>query len=120
MAGMSPHEVDVASLYDCFTGVLIANIEGYGLAELGAGGDFLRRQAQDPTLPTINPSGGLLAEGYLHGMNILAEAVWQVQGLAGPTQKPNCQTALSCSGGAQCGSALVLTRDHHYRAKVPA
>lgn len=112
MAGMSPHEVDVASLYDCFTGVLIQNIEAYGLCDIGGGGDFLRRQARDPKLPTVNPSGGLLAEGYLHGMNVLAEAVWQVQGAAGPTQKPDCKSAVTCSAGALSGSALVLTRDH--------
>lgn len=118
MAGMSPSDVDVASLYDCFTGVLIANVEGYGLAELGGGGDFLRCQMTDSKLTTINPSGGLLTEGYLHGMNTLAEAVWQVQGVAGPTQVADCNSALTCSGGAQCGSALVLTRDHQYKGVV--
>jgi acetyl-CoA acetyltransferase len=60
---------------------------------------------------TINPSGGLLAEGYLHGMNIVAEAVWQLQGVAGETQLERARTALTCSGGAMCGSALVLVRD---------
>jgi acetyl-CoA acetyltransferase len=112
IAGMRPCDVQVASLYDCFTGVLIQNIEGFGLAEIGGGGDFIRRQAQDAALTQINPSGGLLAEGYLHGMNVLAEAVWQVQGQAGPTQVAGCEAALTCSGGAMSGSALVLTRDH--------
>lgn len=111
-AGMSPGDVDVASLYDCFTGVLISNIEAYGLSEFGGAGDFLRRQQTDTALPQINPSGGLLAEGYLHGMNIVAEAVWQVQGEAGPTQVAGCESALTCSAGALSGSALVLTRDH--------
>jgi acetyl-CoA acetyltransferase len=60
----------------------------------------------------VNPSGGLLAEGYLHGMNNVAEAVWQVQRNAGPTQVPECNVAVTCSGGHMTGSALVLTRDH--------
>ncbi len=118
LAGLSPHEIDVASLYDCFTGVLIQNIEGLGLCEIGEGGEFLRRQSADPKLPTINPSGGLLAEGYLHGMNVLAEAVWQVQGMAGPTQVPDCNSAVTCSAGAQCGSALILTRDHQRQGEI--
>ncbi len=110
-AGLGPSDLDVASLYDCFSGVLLQNIEGFGLAEPGGGGDYLRRQAGDRGLPAINPSGGLLAEGYLHGMNTLSEAVWQVQGEAGPTQVEGCRTALASSGGALSGSALVLGRD---------
>jgi acetyl-CoA acetyltransferase len=115
LAGLSPHEVDVASLYDCFTGVLLQNVEGLGICEIGEAGQFLRRQDIDGGRPVINPSGGLLAEGYLHGMNILAEAVWQVQHTAGPTQVPACSTALTCSGGALSGSAMILARDHHAR-----
>jgi acetyl-CoA acetyltransferase len=111
MAGLKPLEVDVASLYDCFTGVLLQNVEAYGLAGRGEGGEYVRRQAKDPKLPKLNPSGGLLCEGYLHGMNVLAEAVWQVQGVAGPTQKPGARTAVTCSAGGISGSALVLTRD---------
>jgi acetyl-CoA acetyltransferase len=114
-AGMSPGKVDVASLYDCFTGVLLQNIEAFGLAEPGGAGDFIRRQMVDRALPQINPSGGLLTEGYLHGMNLVVEAVWQVQGMAGPTQVEDCGTALACSGGALSGSALVLARDPQRR-----
>ncbi len=116
-AGLSPADIQVACLYDCFTGVLLQNVEGFGLAEIGGGGDYLRRQAADPTLPVVNPSGGLLAEGYLHGMNLLAEAVWQVQGAAGPTQVENCRAALACSGGALSGSAVVLVADAQSQAR---
>ena len=110
-AGLSPEDVDVASLYDCFSGVLLQNMEGLGLCEFGGAGEYLRRQARDGRGAVINPSGGLLAEGYLHGMNNIAEAVWQVQGEAGPTQVDDCEVALTCSGGHMTGSALVLTRD---------
>jgi acetyl-CoA acetyltransferase len=111
LAGIGPGEIDVASLYDCFTGVLLQNIEGFGLAGPGGAGELLRSKMRGEKGPAINPSGGLLAEGYLHGMNILAEAVWQLQGIAGATQVPDARTALTCSGGAMCGSALVLARD---------
>jgi hypothetical protein len=44
-------------------------------------------------------------------MNVLAEAVWQLQHAADETQVEGARTALTCSGGAMCGSALVLVRD---------
>lgn len=111
LAGLSASDIDVASLYDCFTGVLLQNIEGFGFAEPGGGGDLIRRSMAGDRVVAINPSGGLLAEGYLHGMNLVAEAVWQLQGMAGTTQVERARTALTCSGGAMCGSALVLVRD---------
>lgn len=111
LAGLSPDNIEVASLYDCFTGVLLQNIEGFGLAPPGGAGELLRRAMAGGRTPAINPSGGLLAEGYLHGMNVLAEAVWQVQNVAGETQVANARTALTCYGGAMCGSALILVRD---------
>ena len=61
-------------------------------------------------LPT-NTHGGLLAEGYLHGMNTVAEAVLQVQGRGGPRQAPRHEVAVVTSGALMDGSALVLTAD---------
>jgi acetyl-CoA acetyltransferase len=82
IAGLTPKDIEVACLYDCFTGVLLQNIEGFGLAQEGRAGDLLRQKIDGGAGPVINPSGGLLAEGYLHGMNLVAEAAWQVQGVA--------------------------------------
>jgi acetyl-CoA acetyltransferase len=110
-AGMTADDIDVFCLYDCFTGVLLQNIEGFGLCPPGGAGELIRRQMEDSSRPVINPSGGLLAEGYLHGMNHIAESVWQLQGVAGASQVPGCNTVMTCSGGAMCGSALILERD---------
>lgn len=110
-ADMTPDDVQVACLYDCFTGVLMQNMEGLGLCGLGESGEYLRKQNRGYGGVVVNPSGGLLAEGYLHGMNNIAEAVWQVQNLAGPTQVDGCEAALACSGGHMTGAAIVLTRD---------
>ena len=109
--GLAPKDVDVASLYDCFTGVLLQNMEGLGVCGYGEAGEYLRHKNAGGAGTVVNPSGGLLAEGYLHGMNSLAEAVWQVQGVAGPTQVEDCEVALTCSGGFMTGSAAVLVRD---------
>lgn len=111
-AGLGPQDVDVAELYDCFTGALLQNTEGLGLCGRGEAGELFRSGATSPggRIP-INTHGGLLSEGYLHGMNTVTEAVWQLQGLGGPAQVPDAEVAVTCSGGSSSGSALVLTTD---------
>jgi acetyl-CoA acetyltransferase len=95
-AGVGPDDVDFAELYDCFTYTLLSQIEGYGLCEAGevpaqlAEGAFDRSTGQVP----INTAGGLLSEGYLHGMNHVYEAVEQIRGDAGSRQIEHHDTAL--------------------------
>lgn len=111
-AGVGPADVDVAQLYDCFTGVLAANLEGLGLCERGEAGALAKAGQLGPggRLP-VNTNGGLLAEGYLHGMNTITEAVWQLQGRGGARQVADVGVVLTCSGGLGSGSALILTSD---------
>ncbi|MFA5885731.1 MAG: acetyl-CoA acetyltransferase, partial [Acidimicrobiia bacterium] len=110
-AGIGPGDVQVAEIYDCFSSTVLMGLEGLGLCERGASGTFVKSGATalDGRLPT-NTHGGLLAEGYLHGMNTVAEAVLQVQGRGGPRQAPNHDVAVVTSGALMDGSALVLTR----------
>ena len=110
-AGMGPGDVQVAEIYDCFSSTVLMGLEGLGLCERGESGAFVKSGATalDGRLPT-NTHGGLLAEGYLHGMNTVAEAVLQVQGRGGPRQAPNHDVAVVTSGALMDGSALVLTR----------
>jgi acetyl-CoA acetyltransferase len=105
-AGVTPADVDVACLYDCFTSAVLMSLEGLGLCERGAAGDLIR----SGRLP-VNPHGGLLGEGYLHGMNTLAEAVLQVQGRSGDRQAARHDVAVVTSGALMDGSAAVLTTD---------
>lgn len=109
-AGLGPEDVDVAELYDCFTGALAQNIEGLGLVERGAAGTFAREGHMNlgGRLP-VNTNGGLLSEGYLHGMNTLTEAVWQLQGTSGSRQVDGAKVAVACSGAMHSGAAIVLT-----------
>lgn len=62
------------------------------------------------TLP-VNTHVGLLGEGYLHGMNTVAEAVQQVQGRCGPPRAGRHEVVVATSGALMDGSALVLTAD---------
>ena len=111
-AGVSQDDVDVAEIYDCFTSTVLMGLEGLGLCERGESGAFVRRGGAHSTggCPT-NTGGGLLAEGYLHGMNTVAEAVLQVQGRGGLRQAPRHEVAVVTSGALMDGSALILTTD---------
>lgn len=111
-AGLGPADVDVAELYDCFSGVFLQNLEALGFCGYGEAGAFVRDGNTELTgsLPA-NTNGGLLAEGYVHGMNTVSEAVWQLQGTCGERQVRDANVAAVCSGGNTSGSALVLTGD---------
>jgi acetyl-CoA acetyltransferase len=70
MAGVGPSDVDVACLYDAFTPLVLLQLEDYGFCEKGEAADWYAETA----LP-INPHGGHLSEGYVHGLNHVAAAV---------------------------------------------
>jgi acetyl-CoA acetyltransferase len=95
-SGLGPGDIEFAELYDCFTYNVLSQIEGYGFAEPGGVPDLLRAGAFDRAtgaLP-INTHGGLLSEGYLHGMNHVYEAVEQIRGDAGSRQVDRHDVAL--------------------------
>ena len=70
MAGVGPGDVDVACLYDAFTPLVLVQLEDYGFCAKGEAAGFYA----DTSLP-INPHGGHLSEGYVHGLNHAAAAV---------------------------------------------
>jgi acetyl-CoA acetyltransferase len=111
-AGISPSDVEMAEIYDCFSSTVLIGLEGLGLVERGQSGAFVRdgNTRLDGVLPT-NTHGGLLSEGYLHGMNTVTEAALQVQGRAGVRQSPRHEICVVTSGAMMDGSALVLTAD---------
>jgi acetyl-CoA acetyltransferase len=111
-AGLAPGDVQFAEIYDCFSSTVLIGLEGLGLCERGGSGAFVRSGATGPggALPT-NTHGGLLSEGYLHGMNTVAEAALQVQGRGGSRQVDRSEVGVVTSGALMDGSALVLTVD---------
>ncbi|MCD9623801.1 thiolase C-terminal domain-containing protein [Rhabdothermincola salaria] len=111
-AGVSAADVQFAEIYDCFTTTVLMGIEGLGLAERGQSGELFRSGATGPggVFP-VNTHGGLLSEGYLHGMNTVAEAALQVQGRGGERQVARHEVAVVTSGALMDGSAMILTAD---------
>jgi len=106
-AGLTARDVDVAMLYDASTIMVLLQLEGYGFVPPNQAWRHLLDHGIDLESPIpVNPSGGHLSEGYLHGMNLLREAVEQVRGSAA-NQVPNAEIALFGAAGA---SSVVLAR----------
>jgi acetyl-CoA acetyltransferase len=110
-SGLRPEDMDVAEIYDCFTSTVLFGLEGLGLVPRGESGAFIRdgQTRLGGRLP-LNTNGGLLCEGYLHGMNTVAEATLLLQGRSS-SQVDGAGKAVVTSGGLMDGSALVLVRD---------
>jgi len=114
MAGLGPRDIDTAQIYDCFTYMVMTQLEDYGFCKKGEGGAFVRSGVLglDGALPT-NTSGGQLSEAHVEGMLQIVEGARQLQGIYGPDrQVPDAEIALiSGHGGNQvCHSTLILGR----------
>lgn len=111
-AGVSPAEIDVAQIYDHFSGMVLMALEDYGFCKKGESGEFVASGAirwPDGKLP-LNTSGGQLSEAYVHGMNLVVEGVKQIRGES-TSQVPGAQTCLVTGGlGVSPTGALILGR----------
>jgi acetyl-CoA acetyltransferase len=114
MAGLGPADVDTAQLYDCFTYMVLTQLEDYGFCKKGEGGDFVASGALKlgGRLPT-NTSGGQLSESHAEGMLQIVEGARQMRHTYGADrQVKDAEIALiSGHGGNQvCHSTLILGR----------
>jgi acetyl-CoA acetyltransferase len=111
-AGVTAGDLDVAELYDNFTGVTMMAMEDYGLCERGESGPFVASGATRwPTgaLP-INTHGGNLSEAYVHGLTHVIEGVRQMRG-SSTCQVDGAELCLVTGGpGPAPTSALILGR----------
>lgn len=82
-AGCRPDDIDVAGIYDSASITVPQALEGYGFCAKGEAGDFIVEGGNtvDSPLP-FNTHGGLMSEGYIHGMNTIVECVRQIRGSA--------------------------------------
>lgn len=108
-AGVKVEDIDVALLYDCFTIVLLLQLEDYGFCKKGEGGAFVMDGGIGPggRLP-VNTSGGLLAEAYGGGMLHIIEAVRQLRGTADARQVEGAELALVSGHGLGMNTHATL------------
>jgi acetyl-CoA acetyltransferase len=107
-AGLRPGDIRTAVLYDHFTPYVLMQLEALGFCARGEARHFIAggRIELGGVLP-LNPHGGQLGEGYLHGMNGIAEAVRQVRG-SSVNQVPGDGPVLVTAGSGVPTSGLIL------------
>lgn len=112
MAQITPADVDVAQLYDCFTITPLMILEDYGFCAKGQGGKFVEGGNIElgGELP-INTSGGLLSETGMPGMQLVIEGVRQIRGVSTAQVAGASVCVVANQGGVMhTHSTLVLGR----------
>lgn len=97
-AGIRREDIDVAMIYDAFSPNVFTALEQLGFCGPGEARHLVADGAiaRGGRLP-VNTNGGLIGEAYIHGMNLVTEAVRQVRGTA-VNQVPGARHALMASG----------------------
>ena len=110
-AGVSPSQIKVAEVHDCFTIAELMAIEDLGFFPKGKGGEAsLNGETQIGAKIPINTSGGLKAAGHPVGATGIKQAVeiaWQLQGEAGKRQVSGADIGLSHNVGGSGATAVV-------------
>ena len=117
MAGLTPADMDMVSLYDCYTITALLSLEDAGFCEKGKGLQFvadhdLSFRGDFP----MNTAGGQLGygqAGLAGGMHHVCDAARQIMGRAGATQVPDCHRAFVSGNGGILSeqTTLVLEGD---------
>ncbi|MDT5113780.1 MAG: acetyl-CoA C-acetyltransferase [Mycobacterium sp.] len=113
MAGLERSDVDVASIYDCYTITVLMTLEDAGFCGKGEGMPWVT--SHDLTFAgdfPLNTAGGQLSfgqAGMAGGMHHVVDAARQVMGRSGDAQVAECNTAfVSGTGGIMSEQVALL------------
>ncbi len=116
MAGLGPAEVDVVQSYENFTGGVMMSLVEHGFCSPDEVNEFftLDNFRFDGGRLPLNTSGGNLAECYMHGLELITEAVRQIRGTAPCQLDREVNVSMVCSGPmVQPVSSLILGREQN-------
>ena len=109
MANLTPKDMDMAEVHDCFSGLIA--IEDLGFFEKGKGGQAIEDGLieRDGDI-AVNPSGGLKARGHPLGATGIAQAAeitWQLRQEAGKRQVSDATSGITLNIGGTGGTAAI-------------
>ncbi|MDB5578960.1 MAG: acetyl-CoA acetyltransferase [Bradyrhizobium sp.] len=101
-AGAAPSDIDVASIYDDYPAMVLAQLNDLGMIANNDIAAFTRREIGEQRKP-INTWGGMMSAGQpggpAGGLNGISEAVLQLQHRAGERQVKNARLAVTTGYG---------------------
>ena len=112
MTSVSHGDIDMISVYDCYTITVLMTIENAGFCELGKGMEFVN--SHDLTFRgdfPCNTHGGQLSfgqAGLAGGMSHVCDAVRQIMHRAGDAQVRDCDTAFVSGNGGIMSEQVAL------------
>lgn len=116
MAGITPKDIDVAEVHDCFTIAEIMAYENLGFCKPGEAKELIRNKEtyKDGSIP-VNLDGGLLSKGHpigATGGSQIRTIVLQLRGEAGPVQVKDPEIGLvhNIGGVGLYGNVTILGR----------
>jgi len=115
MAGLDRADVDIASIYDCYTITVLMSLEDAGFCVKGKGMSWITEH--DLTYRgdfPLNTAGGQLSfgqAGMAGGMHHVVDGARQIMGRAAEAQVPDCHTAfVTGNGGIMSEQVALLLR----------
>jgi acetyl-CoA C-acetyltransferase len=111
MAGLTPADIDLAEVHDCFTIAEIIATEDLGFVRKGEGGAFAADGHTSLTgSKPVNTSGGLKSKGHpvgATGVGQICDLVLQMRGEAGERQVAKHNIGLAQNLGGSGATAVV-------------